>query len=123
MAILKYNGPNDVREVWGVSFPRGQRVETDDPDLIRKALCLAGFERVDAEPALDPAPDDYPAAPESEAFEELKIPVVGAGTIPENWREMHWKQRVKLAKDLSGMDDIATTEAADATIEALLASR
>jgi hypothetical protein len=36
---------------------------------------------------------------------------------------MHWKQRVKLAKELSGMDDISTPEAADATIEALLKAK
>lgn len=123
MAVLRYNGPNDVREVWGVSFPMGRTVEIDDPKLVAKALCLEGFERVDAEPVSAPDPEDYPADLEASDFDELKIPVVGSGTIPEDWRSMHWKQRVKLAKELSGMDDIATTEAADATIEALLAAQ
>lgn len=118
MAVLRYNGPWDVRPLWGVDFPKGKSVVVDDPELVKKALRLDGFELVEADaPPAAPAPDDY--APVSEP-EPLNIPVVGAGTIPENWREMHWKQRVKLAKELSGMDDISTTEAADATIEALL---
>ncbi|MCO1498245.1 hypothetical protein, partial [Limosilactobacillus reuteri] len=76
----------------------------------------------DAKPSA-PAPDDYVPVSEPAQFDELKIPQVGAGTIPENWKAMHWKQRVKLAKELSGMDDIFTPEAADATIEALLEAK
>jgi hypothetical protein len=130
MAVLRYNGPWDQRELWGVTFQQGRTVEVDDPKLVTKALSLEGFERVDmvepepAPKALDPAPDDYPADTVQPAgFDDLKIPQVGSGTIPENWRDMHWKQRVKLAKELSGMDDISTTEAADATIEALLEAK
>lgn len=126
MAVLRYNGPWDQRELWGVTFHIGKTVEVDDPKLVVKALSLEGFERLDAaeaEPpkAHDPAPDDYPADPvQSETFDDLKIPQVGAGTIPENWREMHHSSRMKLARQLSGMDDISTAEAADAVIEALL---
>lgn len=128
MAVLRYNGPWDVRDLWGVRFERGKSVEIDDPKLVAKAINLEGFERLDddapAEPppkALDPAPDDYPAdTVQPEAFEALKIPQVGAGTIPENWREMHHSSRMKLARQLSGMEDISTAEAADAVIEALL---
>ena len=129
MAVLKYNGPWDQRELWGVTFHAGKTVEVDDPKLVSKALSLEGFERVDAveaEPpkALDPAPDDYPAdVVQAAPFEDLKIPQVGSGTIPENWKTLHWKTRVKLAKDLSGMDDISSPEAADATIEALLEAK
>lgn len=130
MAVLRYNGPWDERELWGVMFRKGATIQIDDADLIRKALSLEGFERVDGVeekplPVLNPDPMDYPAdpAPEPAGFEELKIPQIGAGTIPENWREMHWRSRVKLAKELSGMDDISTAEGADATIEALLEAK
>ena len=120
MAVLRYNGPWDVRPLWGVDFPKGKSVVVDDPKLVEKALRLDGFELVEADaPPSAPDPDDYAPVPDAEP-EELKIPAVGAGTIPENWRDMHWKQRVKLARELSGMEDISTTEAADATIEALL---
>jgi hypothetical protein len=122
MAVLRYNGPWDVRPLWGVDFPMGKSVVVDDPALVAKALCLDGFELVGAETVSAPDPDDYAPVQDVEP-EDLKIPQVGAGTIPENWREMHWKQRVKLAKELSGMDDISTVEAADATIEALLEPR
>ena len=130
MAVLRYNGPWDVRELWGVRFERGKSVEIDDPKLVAKAIHLEGFERLDdaapAEPpkALDPAPDDYPADPVQAApFEDLKIPTVGAGTIPENWREMHHSSRMKLARQLSGMDDISNDAAAIAVIEALLEAK
>ena len=131
MAVLRYNGPWDQRDLWGVRFERGKSVEIDDPKLVAKAIHLDGFERLDddapAEPppkALDPAPDDYPEDTVQAAdFDDLKIPQVGSGTIPENWKTLHWKTRVKLAKDLSGMDDISTPEAADATIEALLEAK
>jgi hypothetical protein len=122
MPVLRYNGPWDVRELWGVMFPLGMSIVVDDPKLVEKALRLDGFERLDVEPVSTPDPDDYAPAPDVQP-EEVKFPVVGSGTIPENWRDMHWKQRVKLAKQLSGMDDISTTEAADATIEALLEAR
>lgn len=119
MAILRYNGPWDMRELWGVSFPRGQSVHTDDPDLISKALRLDGFERLDAEPVSMPDPEDYPATPEPAAFDELKIPVVGAGILPENWEKLHWKQRVKLAKELTGKD-CANGGEADAALRGAL---
>jgi len=119
MAILRYNGPWDVRELWGMSFPRGASVETNDPELIRKALRLDGFERLDVEPVLDPAPDDYPPSPEPAAFDELKIPQVGSGMLPENWETLHWKQRVKLAKELTGKE-CANGAEADAALRGAL---
>jgi hypothetical protein len=103
-------------------FPQGMSIVVDDPKLVEKALRLDGFERLDLEAVSAPDPDDYPAI-EPAPFDDLKIPAVGSGTIPENWQKMHWKQRVKLAKELSGMDDISTPEAADATIEALLEAK
>lgn len=128
MAVLRYNGPWDQRELWGITFQQGRTVEVDDPKLVTKALSLEGFERVDVvepEPeALDPAPDDYPADKVQAApFDDLKIPQVGSGTIPENWRTMHHSSRMRLARELSGMDDISTDAAAIATIEALLEAK
>lgn len=127
MAVLKYTGPWDERELWGVMFRKGATIQIDNADLIKKALALDGFELVEGAqekplPALNPDPTDYPAdpSPEPEAFDDLKIPQVGAGTIPENWRTMHHSSRMKLARELSGMDDISTDAAAIATIEALL---
>jgi hypothetical protein len=102
MAVLRYNGPWQVRELWGMTFPQGVSVETDDPDLIAKALRLDGFERLDTPPVSEPDPEDYPASPEPEADIGLKIPVVGAGLLPDNWEALHWKQKVKLAKELTG---------------------
>jgi hypothetical protein len=37
---------------------------------------------------------------------------VGA-PIPENWRDLHWTQRVKLAKELGADDDIDAAAAAE----------
>ena len=54
MAVLKYNGPWDQRELWGVTFHAGKTVEVDDPKLVSKALSLEGFERVDAVEAEPP---------------------------------------------------------------------
>lgn len=120
MAILRYNGPHDIRELWGMTFPRGQSVQTDDPDLIRKATSLEGFERLDVEqPPAAPDPEDYPAPPEPAAIEELKIPVVGAGLLPDGWEKLHWKQRVKLAKELTGKECANGTQADTALREAL----
>lgn len=130
MAVIRYNGPWDERELWGVMFRKGVSVQIDKPDLVAKALRLEGFEQLDdgapasepePVPSHDPDPKDYPAeTPQPEAFEDLKIPQVGAGTIPANWREMHHSTRMKLARELSGMDDISSDAAAIAVIEALL---
>lgn len=38
--------------------------------------------------------------------------------IPEHWRELHWKQRVKLAKEVSGNPDVTSPDEADAILEA-----
>lgn len=123
MPVLRYNGPWDERELWGVTFPRGKSVEVDDEKLAAKAVNLDGFERLGGvEPAANPDPKDYPADP-VDVFEELKIPEVGSGTIPENWREMHHSTRMKLARQLSGMDDISNDAAAIAVIEALLEAK
>lgn len=124
MAVLRYNGPWDVRPLWGVDFPMGKSVVVDDPALVKKALALDGFELVeaDAKPSA-PAPDDYAPVSEPAPLDELKIPQVGAGTIPENWREMHHSSRMKLARQLSGMDDISNDAAAVAVIEALLEAK
>lgn len=71
---------------------------------------------------LPPGWADSPASVEAEAVPEPQPepePEV-AGGLPENWRDLHWKQRVKLAKDLTGNLEIVTAEEADAAIEAYL---
>lgn len=35
-----------------------------------------------------------------------------------DWRSMHWKQRAKLARELTGNPDITTPDAADKALEA-----
>jgi hypothetical protein len=45
--------------------------------------------------------------------------VVGAVLLPDGWEKMHWKQRVKLAKELTGKDCANGTEADAALREAL----
>lgn len=37
---------------------------------------------------------------------------------PADWRSMHWKQRAKLARELTGNPDITTPDAADKALEA-----
>lgn len=44
----------------------------------------------------------------------------GPTVIPENWRELHWATRVKLAKEHGAPDDV-DTEAANAFLEAKVA--
>ena len=120
MAVFRYEGPWDARDVWGVSFQLGQTHEIDDEKLIAKLSALEGFVRVDAieaEPSLDPDPNDYPADEEQspeEVFEELKIPRVGAGTIPEDWETLHHSTRIRMAKEMRpDLAEVITT-AADA---------
>ena len=118
MAILRYDGPMEVREVWGVAFVYGEQVEIHDTALIQKALCLDGFVRVDAGPLPEPA---KPAADDYEPVAEVEVtfPAVGAGLVPEGWEASHWKTKVKLAKDLTGKDCANAAEAEAAIREAL----
>lgn len=44
----------------------------------------------------------------------------GTSGVPENWRDLHWMQRVKLAKDLGAAEDV-DMKAADAFLEAKVA--
>ena len=57
------------------------------------------------------------AAPAETAPEVPAEPEPEPETVTD-WRAMHWKQRVKLAKELTGNADIATVEEADAALEA-----
>lgn len=118
MAILRYDGPMEVRELWGVSFPYGEQVETNDTALIEKALKLDGFSRVDAGPLPVPAAppaDDYETVTET----EVTFPAIGAGLVPEGWASMHWKQKVKLARELTGKECTNAAEAEAALKEAM----
>lgn len=51
MALATYNGEQDMRELWGVSFPRGVAIQVDDK-LAHKCRCL-GFTVVDGVPVVD----------------------------------------------------------------------
>ena len=120
MAVFRYEGEADVREVWGTSFPYGKTVEVDDEALIRKVMGLSGFVRVDVaepvpEPEAPPPADDYVA----EETQEAAFPQVGSGLVPEGWETAHWKTKVKLAKDLTGKDCANAAEAEAAIREAL----
>lgn len=72
-------------------------------------------------PAKVGAEKSAPAEVPDEPIEAEPAPeAVSEGPVPANWRDLHWKQRVKLAKDLTGNAEIASTEDADAAIEAYL---
>lgn len=71
----------------------------------------------DEDDILDP-PSDYVEIEDQP--EEPAVPEIGSGLVPPNWRDMQWKQRVRLAKDLTERDDIETADQADAIIEGLL---
>ena len=77
---VRYAGPMESRIVWGRVFPSGVVIELKDPDLCRKVQCLSGFELVEDEA-------------EEEPVEE----------IAADWQNLHWKQKVKLARDLTGL--------------------
>lgn len=104
MALLRYTGPMDVRPLWGVDFPRGETVEVQDPELIAKALRLDHFERVNG---------DVAEVTQSMSSND------GADEASEEWRSLHWKRRVVLAKQLSGREDIRTPQEADEVLEQL----
>lgn len=77
---IVYQGPLAIREIWGRSFPRDVVIEVTDPDLLRKVRALEGF---------------------VEGGEILHA--VEVEEIPTDWNNLHWKQKVKLAKDLTGL--------------------
>ena len=59
-----------------------------------------------------------PADPEPEPDAVVDTDPAPEAEPETDWRKMHWKQRVKLAKDLTGNTEIATVEEADAALEA-----
>lgn len=63
-------------------------------------------------------PEDYVQTEDQP--EEPAVPEIGSGLVPPNWREQHWKTRVRMAKDFTGREDIETADEADAIIEGLL---
>lgn len=64
--------------------------------------------------AVKAAPADPEPEPEA-VVDAAPEPEAESGT---DWRTLHWKQRFKLAKDLTGNPDIASLEEADAALEA-----
>lgn len=57
--------------------------------------------------------------------EPLEVPEVAPGTIPADWEGLHWKQRVRLAKDIAPelADVIVTKEDADEVIREKITPR
>lgn len=47
---IVYNGDLPQWELWGVTFPKGEVVEVESPDLAEKALRLVGFEKARGRP-------------------------------------------------------------------------
>lgn len=102
--------------LWGHSFPKGQWAPVESPDLFRRLKNNDHFET--REGAVKPEPPPMVDV-------ELEIPKPGAaaepeaGAIPANWREMHWKKRVVLARQLEPdlAETINTAAEADQVIE------
>lgn len=98
--------------LWGHSFPKGVWTDVHSADLFRRLRGNSHFETREgkaakvAEPVIGPPAE---AAPE----------VAEEGGIPANWRELHWKQRVKLAQTLDPdmAESINTAAEADQVIE------
>ena len=104
MKHVMYTGPGYVRVLWGVEFPTNQPVLVTNPDLIYKAGFLDHFVILD---------DETDAVSE---VQPEKSPCV-----PEGWEALHWKQRMKLAKDLMGVEAANGAEADEAIREYLRA--
>lgn len=101
MKQVMYTGPGYVRQLWGVDFPTNQPVWVSDLALVHKASFLDHFVIMDdagAEAIVEPEP------------------VTG---VPEGWEGLHWKQRMKLAKDLMGIEAANGAEADEAIREYL----
>ena len=105
MKQVMYTGPGYVRVLWGVEFPTNQPVWVSDPALVHKASFLDHFVIMDDAPA--------------ETVQEVQ-PEEGC-VVPEGWEALHWKQRMKLAKDLMGIEAANGAEADEAIREYLRA--
>ena len=105
MKQVMYTGPGYVRLLWGVEFPTDQPVWVSDPALIHKASFLDHFVIMDG-------------APVKQAQE---VQPEHSSGVPEGWEALHWKQRMKLAKDLMGIEAANGAEADEAIREYLRA--
>lgn len=47
---IKYEGPWDKRDLWGVTWAKGETIDIDDPALAEKALRLDGFVKARGRP-------------------------------------------------------------------------
>lgn len=102
--------------LWGHSFPKGEWVPVESPDLFARLKNNDHFEtREGAQKRAAEVVIDPPLAAEPEAEPQAEA----EGGIPKNWREMHWKKRVALAKQLEPelAETINTAAEADQVIE------
>lgn len=107
MTLVMYTGPGYVRELWGVEFPANVPVDVTDPALVHKVGFLDHFVVLgNQEPVSSLAAEPVGEAPQ-------KIAEIAPG-VPAGWEGLHWKQRMKLAKDLMGAEAANGTEADEA---------
>lgn len=102
----------DELEQWQAA---GWDVEGDEPTL----FAAASLDEATAPGAFngaDPSAFDHDGdgAPGGSA----PAPQPVGQPIPENWADLHWTQRLKLAKELGAGEDVSTASEADAFIQA-----
>lgn len=105
-----------VLVLWGHQFRKGEWADVRDAGLFARLEKNDHFET--GETATKPEPQ-----PKADA--DLEIPKPGslpepeAGKVPSGWRELHWKKRVALARQLEPelADTINTAAEADQVIE------
>lgn len=96
--------------LWGQTFPKGEWAPVESPDLFRKLAGNDHFETREGKTRPEPPPMIEPEAE--------PVPVA-EGKVPADWRNLHWKRRVLLAKQLEPelAETINTAAEADQVIE------
>jgi hypothetical protein len=100
------DGPHSTT-LWGHVLVKHQPTEIDDETAIEKARRNSHF-AVDGETAPRALPEPIPPEPEP-------VP-----DVPDDWQALHWKQKVKLAKQVAPdlAEAITTVDDAEAILEA-----
>ena len=89
----------------------GDRFEADDKSFSENWMERVGG-AASAAPSNAPTAPIAPAAPVTDTAPVVPVVVVeavapaGPVHIPADWRTIHWKQRVALAKAISGLDEV-----------------